>query len=84
MEHEEEEKGFIMMVHLSAGELLQVQKIAAKDQIVDKDFLFVMDLAARSTRIPIEPRPPFIEVHIRQKRGKFSIVQVKRNLHLQN
>lgn len=83
-EHEEKELGFVMMIHLSQGELTQIEKIAAKNQIIEKDFLFVMDLAARSTRIPIDPRPPFLEVHIRQNRGKFSIVQVKRNVHLQN
>ena len=66
-EHEEEEIGIVMLTFLSHGELIQVQKIAAKEQPTEKEFLFVMQLAGRTTRIPLEPRPPGIEVLIRER-----------------
>jgi hypothetical protein len=83
-EREEEKIGIVMLTFLSQGELTQVQKIAAKERPTEKEFLFVMQLAGRSTRIPLEPRPPGIEVLIRQESDQFSIVRVKRNVHLQN
>lgn len=83
-EHEEEEIGIVMLTFLSQGELIQVQKIAAKEQPTEKDFLFVMELAGRTTRIPLKPRPPGFETLIRKKEYQFSIVRVKRNEHLQN
>lgn len=83
-EREEEEIGIVMLTFLSQGELTQVQRIAAKEQPTEKEFLFVMQLAGRTTRIPLNPRPPGIEVLIRQESVQFSIVRVKRNVHLQN
>lgn len=83
-EPEEEEIGIVMLTFLSRGELIQVQKIAAKEQLTEKDFLFVMQLAGRTTRIPLKPQPPGFETLIRKKEYQFSIVRVKRNVHLQN
>ena len=83
-EREEEEIGIVMLTFLSHGELIQVQKIAAKEQPTEKEFLFVMQLAGRTTRIPLEPRPPGIEVLIREEDHQFSIIRIKPNVHLQN
>ena len=83
-EHEEEEIGIVMLTFLSHGELIQVQKIAAKEYPTEKEFLFVMQLAGRTSRIPLNPRPPGFETLIRQKYDQFSIVRIKPNVHLQN
>jgi hypothetical protein len=80
------EEMIIMQVYLSGGELREIQRIAEKSLtgITEREFLFVMEMAARTTRMPIKPRPPLIKTLISKNDLTFKVVCVEPNNHLNN
>jgi hypothetical protein len=81
------EIGIIMKTYLSDGELREVERIAAKSQsgsYSEKELNFIIAMAGRTCKMPLKPPPPGIEVLIRSEEGKFSIVSINSNKHLNN
>ena len=76
----------IMQVYLSGGELNEVKRITAKrwQDVTEREFDFIIAMAARTTRIPIVPKPPFNRALIEHDGIQFKIVQVELNEHLSN
>jgi hypothetical protein len=78
------EIGVIMKMYLSGGELREVQRIAAKTFVTEKELDFVIAMAGRTCKMPIQVKPPVNEVLIRSNGLQFSIVSVNPNSHLNN
>ncbi|OFX56657.1 MAG: hypothetical protein A2066_14940 [Bacteroidetes bacterium GWB2_41_8] len=79
-------KFIIMQVYLSGGELQEVKRITAKHwkEVTEREFEFIIAMAARTTRMPIVPKPPFSKALIKHNGIQFKIIQVERNEHLSN
>lgn len=74
----------IMQVYLSDEELAKVRQITSKINPTEPEIDFVIELISRTTRIPIESRPPLNKVLISHDGCRFEIIGVESNQHLQN
>lgn len=82
MDHSE--IGTIMKMYLSGGELREVQRIAEKPIISEKELDFIIAMAGRTCKFPIQVKPPLNEVLIRSNGFHFTVFSVSPNNHLQN
>ena len=79
-------ENIIFKAFLSSNELTEVQRIIEKQgRYTEAELDFMLSLASRTTRIPLNPTPAGIETHIRRDEGGiFSIVDSNANGHLNN